>query len=281
MEIIAEIGSNWKRSNDDKSYKAAIQSIHKAAEMGATIVKFQVFTAETLYSKERAPRQYATVLKHELSLDWLSGLRKEAHENGVKFWASVFHPDLLPYAMPYLDGIKIASGDLTYIDLIKQASELSNRYEIPLAISTGAATFAEVETAVNWAKAYYPPTFYLFHCVSAYPANDVTMNLRGGLMFTKCDILGLSDHTLAFTASIIAVGMGYSIFEKHFRLTDTPETSPDFGHALNPTQFGDYVRALKQAEEIVGNGEKVPSYCEIDERVWARRGKDGLRPAND
>lgn len=283
MDFIAEIGSNWQRPYEADAYVAACRSIREAAAQGATAVKFQLFRADSLYSKNRAPKQWKRARGYELPLDWLPGLADVAHECGVEFWCSVFAPGLVREAAQYLDAIKVASGDITYTELLITARAASFRRAIPLAVSTGAATEAEVWDVVRlwWKMWRHPaPDFYLFQCVSQYPAGAEQMNLSvvQSEPFQEAHRVGLSDHTLTSTAAMLAVALGYSLFEKHVMLPGTPEDSPDYGHSLTPEQFGYYVKDIQRAESIVGSGRKEPTEAEAGERQWARRGADGLRP---
>ena len=148
MEVIAEIGSTWVRRKPNEAKAAIKKSIEVAARCGATIVKFQIFTADTLYSKERAPEQWQITKDNELPLAWLPWIRDEARERRVELWASVFNEGLATEAAPYLDGIKIASGDVTNLSLIKHVVRLTDEREIDFCLSTGAADADEIVAAI-------------------------------------------------------------------------------------------------------------------------------------
>jgi sialic acid synthase SpsE len=253
MEIIAEIGSTWHRPwNDEAAKAAALKSVRVAAACGATAVKFQLFRADTLYSKERAPELWERVRPYELPLD-------------------------------YLDGIKIASGDLTNEELIRVAGGQAEQYQIPLAISTGAGNAEEVWQAVKFATRHTaPPILILFHCASVYPAMPEEMNLRAyEVLDPLCDAVGLSDHTLSDTTAMLARAAGYTFFEKHFMLHSTPRECPDAVVSISPTSFSVYVSYMKQSGQILGLPIKEPCANEASERLWARRGEDGLRPTEE
>ena len=88
---------------------------------------------------------------------------------------------------------KIASFEITYLDLIKSALRLKK----PLIISTGLATFKEIKEAVKAAKSSGCKKIILLKCSSNYPANPKDINL-----ITLNDLkekfkteVGLSDHT--------------------------------------------------------------------------------------
>ena len=52
--------------------------------------------------------------------------------------------------------------------------------------------------------------------------------------------VGLSDHSLGLTASITAVGVGASVFEKHITL-DRSSKGPDHFYSLEPRELNEYV----------------------------------------
>jgi hypothetical protein len=63
--------------------KTELDRIGQAAQAGATAVKFQLFTANTLFSRDRAPRQWETAKRYELPEWWVKELRQEADRRGV------------------------------------------------------------------------------------------------------------------------------------------------------------------------------------------------------
>jgi len=283
LDVVAEIGSTWVRKKSNEAKAAIKKSIEVAARCGATAVKFQIFTADTLYSKERAPEQWQTTKDNELPLEWLSMIREEVDKRKVSLWASVFNTDLAIEAAPYLDGIKIASGDVTNLPLIKHVGALVEKYELNFGLSTGATEEDEISAAVETALALNTNSI-IFHCVSAYPAKAEWMNLAVGagvLEYSYIKHIGLSDHTLSNLPAMIAVGMGYTVFEKHFMLSGTPQSCGDRVVSLYPDRFQKYVNSIRKAEQIVGSEVRKVHPKEADERIWARRGKDGLRPANE
>ena len=282
LVIVAEIGSNWCHVNQPElSRGCAIQAIKEAADAGATVAKFQLFDNH-LYSKKRAPKQYEAMLPYQLPIDWLPALRNTARACNVQLWASVFSVDLIPLAVLYCDCLKIASGDIDNEPLIRAVARACEDNQRAMAISTGAAFGWEVESAMGWIKEYDIPDLTLFACVSTYPAMPMEYNLRAILPWMDIvDAIGLSDHTLDIAVAQIAIGAGYSVIEKHFAPLDCDRSNPDAGHSLPPKMFKEYVRALTTARCILGNYTKQPKPSELGERIWARRGKDGLRPREE
>jgi N,N'-diacetyllegionaminate synthase len=283
LEFVAEVGSTWRVGDWKKSHVLAVGSIYDAARAGATAVKFQVWEADSFYSKTRAAELHARARYYELPVSWLQTLQTHAVRCGISLWASVFSPKLVDEVAPYVNVLKVASGDLTYEDLLRASCEACAGYAIPLCVSTGAATQEEVERAIGIVREYDVPELILMHCVSTYPAEPTDYNLLAGAMFdTVVDKIGLSDHTLYdVTAAQIAVGMGYTVFEKHFMPFGADLNNPDACVATDGEGFKLYVDAVKEAQMIVGRRVKTPVASEVGERLWSRRGKDGLRPTEE
>jgi len=272
MKFIAEIGTNFD-PNDP------LEALGQAAEAGADIVKVQLFQADTLYAMPDLQKRVAPFQFHP---EWLAGWNRD-----IPVWASVFDIDLAEKALPYLKGLKVASGDLTCQRIVEGTARLASDAEIPLALSTGAATGEEVRRALEWVHPFPVPRLYLFQCVSAYPARPEWYNLRAILPFKgDVDAIGLSDHTVSFVTAMIARALGYELFERHFRFSEAWPAAvsklgqpPDWGPwAFPPPTFREYRHMIEWADEVLGDGVKGPIPEELEERVWARRGKDGLRP---
>ncbi len=279
--VIAEIGSTWYHPNKTTALHHAIQSIRDAARCGVSAVKFQLFAADTLYSKERAPEVYERIKQYELPLDWIPILKDAAHENRVEFWLSVFDVGLLDEVYQHLDGIKIASGDITNFPLLKKAAHYSKARQIPLVVSTGAAAETEVTMMLSITDKFIPYDLTVMHCVSAYPTDISKVNLRTiPRLFRNMRVqkVGFSDHTLTNDAAVLALALGASMFEKHFTINNA-FSNPDEVVAVTPEDFRDYIADLYTAKEMLGVEEILIDDSERGERVWARRDtSDWLRP---
>lgn len=285
LHFCAEVGSTFYHPISKIAKDNALHLINMAKWAGADSVKFQLFSADTLYNRDRAPEIHEKIKKFELPVEWLPDMRVQADRVGIQLWFSFFSLHHLKSYAHYADGIKVASGDLTNKPLIKLAAGLAAAYNVPLAISTGAALSHEVHEARKFINPYMQniPKFIVYHCKSAYPANPKIMNLRGGLYSLRVTgaVRGLSDHTHGSLAAQLALASGgYSWFEKHFKSTHAFD-NPDNVVALTPPEFRNYINHILLAKEIMGTTDKIVHPDEADERKWARRGKDGLRPVPD
>lgn len=293
MEIIAEVGSNWWHPNPKEGLRLCLSALWEARSAGATAVKFQFFRAESLYATSRtglsAEEQgrlreiREKLVRFELPVAWLPVIKREARQAGLKLWASFFDLELLQELGPQVDVIKIASGDITYLELLHQAGRLAQLYNLRVCFSTGAALPDEIKRAAGVLGQY--GKFLVMHCVSSYPARIEEMHLatiRELRELERCLGVGLSDHTLGHEAGWVAYALGAGYFEKHFRPSQASPESPDYGHSLDPRGFSGYVKALRVAQEMVGTSKWLSeqvSPSEQGERIWARRSPmDQRRP---
>ena len=285
VKILAEVGSNWYHPDKDEARKRARDCIDAAARAGAYGVKFQYFQADTLYSQMRAPKLYANTKKFELPIDWIAALAEHASDQGLEFWMSVFDYRLsvATEIAQWCDGLKVASGDITYLPLVESVAAACEYENILIMLSAGAATADEIYTALDVINKYHVPRVILMQCVIAYPAEPYDYNLSSMLQFyDEVDEIGVSDHTTGFDVSQTAAVLGYTWIERHFRPYEVSESeSPDWGVSLGPDQLDWVIKRINTVRQTMGDGQKVPCDSEKDQRLWARRGSDGLRPVDN
>jgi N-acetylneuraminate synthase/N,N'-diacetyllegionaminate synthase len=82
--------------------------------------------------------------------------------------------------------------------------------------------------------------------------------------------IGFSDHTQGVEISIAAVALGAAVIEKHLT-TDRSLPGPDHRASLEPDEFGDMVKAIRNVESALGDGRKVPAASEENTAKVARR----------
>ena len=260
--IIAEIGSNF-----DQSLKKALRLINVAKNCGADAVKFQLFDGKKLYPNNKKMRQLFEKL--QLDSEWISILKKYCSQIRIHFFLSVFDEESLDTIIKNkIQLFKIASSEITNLSLIKKIAMQKK----PIFVSTGMSDLDDIKRALKVTKSQKNNKVILMQCSSLYPLDDEKVNLNVLDTFKKkfkC-ILGFSDHTLGCDAAIVALGKGSVVFEKHITL-NKKNPGPDHHYAMNPQEFKDYVRKLKNCYKMLGDSEKKML---DDEKKIARR--DGL-----
>lgn len=183
---------------------------------------------------------------------------------GVTLFSSPFDKS----AVDFLESIdvpayKIASFEINDLPLVEHIARKGK----PVIISTGIATLCEIKEAVDACRRVGNEQLALLKCTSTYPAPLESMNLSTikNLSETFGCISGLSDHTLGSTAPVVARVMGAMIIEKHIK-EDDDEESLDASFSLNVNEFGQMIKAVREAEKLMG----TVSY-DLDEKTNASR----------
>lgn len=257
--IIAEIGSNF-----DKNLDKAKRMIDVAKAAGADAVKFQLFRADVLYPNRDG--LYDIFKSIELDAEWVPLLSKHANEQGLHFMASAFDigsVNVLENAN--VPAHKVASSETTNLGFLHKLAASGK----PIIISTGMCDMVDVEEAVNVCLGAGNTQIILLQCGAMYPLPNQLVNLRVIQTLAKrfgCPV-GFSDHTLGQTAAVAAVGLGATVFEKHFTL-DKTAPGPDHFYALEPQELKSYVAAIHDAHEALGSSEKemLPKEKELGRR---------------
>ena len=275
--IIAEVGSNH---NGDMNL--CRQLIDAAAEAGAHAVKFQSWTDTSLIAEEEYQRntEYSDKKKHFGSLREMvtayqltTDQHREAHAHcqarGIAFCST-------PFSVPEVDLLeeldvpffKIASMDVVHLPLLKYVA----RKQRPVVISTGMATLAEVEQAVETVRAEGNEQIVLLHCVSIYPPEYDTIHLRNMATLQEAfDVpVGFSDHTLGTAIPLAAIAIGACIIEKHFTL-DQDMAGWDHAISANPEQMRTIVAEGKNIQIALGENRRTVSAAELEKRKKFRR----------
>lgn len=256
--VVAEVGSNWRTLDD------CLESIRVAKECGADAVKFQAFNHQALYGMGyneqpgaiRLPLQYSD-MPGSLSIDWLPHLANRAEGVGIDFACTAFSPDLVRAVDPYVKWHKVASSDAAWPQLLEAVKACGK----PVVLSTGAKTADDVRRASHLLAVRCELVRMI--CVAAYPADFVNLDP----FVTGVAGLGLSDHTLGYTAAIEAARCGAVVIEKHFTAFPDLDT-PDRPHSLTPAQFKAMMTLIREGKEPEQEGEM---YLRHNRRLIATR----------
>lgn len=275
--VIAEIGSNH---NGDMNL--CRQLIDAAAEAGAHAVKFQSWTEKSLIAREEYERntEYSDKKRHFGSLwdmvkayQFTAEQHKEAHayclERGIAFCSTPFSPeetDLLESLdVPFY---KIASMDIVHLPFLKYVA----RKQRPMLISTGMATLAEIEAAVETVRAEGNDQIVLLHCVSIYPPDYEMIHLRNMATLQQAfDVpVGFSDHTMGTAIPLAAIALGACVIEKHFTLDQDME---GWDHAISatPAELRTIVEEGRNIRIALGGGKRIVTEAEMEKRKKFRR----------
>jgi len=269
--IIAEAGSNHNQDFD-----MAMELIDVATDAQADAVKFQTYSAETLYSRKtpefsylEGESVYDLIKSIELPRGWQQELAEYADKKGITFLSTPFDYA----AVDELDEIgvpafKFASFEITDLELLKYAASKQKK----MIISTGMADLDEIEDAINTVRSVGNDDIVLLHCNSLYPTPPEVVNLRAMETMREAFNLpvGFSDHTLGIHISLAAVAMGACVIEKHFTL-DRSLPGPDHSFAIEPDELKEMVRCVREIDKAKGSGIKERSELEDAEMYLKAR----------
>ncbi len=267
--IIAEIGINH-----NCSLKLAKKLIKKSKIAGADFVKFQIFNAENVSSVKAKKSKYQKrnikdsesqldmIKRYELKFNDFKILKKECKKNNIKFLCSPFDIQSAKYLKKMGEKIiKIPSGEITNLILLKELGSYGGK----IFLSTGMSNFKEINDAINILvkNGTKRKNISILHCVTAYPTPMKFVNLKVlPKMRKKLKLsVGLSDHTEGIEVAVAAVALGANIIEKHITL-DKKALGPDHKSSLNPEEFKQLVRTIRNIESALGTNEKKIQKCE-------------------
>lgn len=272
--VIAEAGVNHNGQLD-----MALRLIDVAAAAGADAVKFQTFKAELLVNKSATKAEYQArqtgagsqfdMLKTlELSCEDHRELAARCAHRGIEFLSTAFDIESAHFLVELgINRIKVPSGELTNKPFLQSLA----KFGLPMILSTGMATLAEVKTALSWIDGTNSKISVL-HCTSNYPASPADINLRAMQTMRKEFGLpvGYSDHSNGCHVAVAAVALGAEILEKHFTL-DKNLPGPDHQASLSPEELKIYVQQVREIECALGSPVKAPVNLELPVRDLVRR----------
>jgi N-acetylneuraminate synthase len=266
LMLVAELSANHNNSLD-----LALRTIQEFSKHGATAIKLQTYTPDTMTLDVAKPdfivsrenklwggrTLYDLYAEAMTPWEWHQELFTESRRLGLIPFSTPFDSS----AVDFLETLdcpiyKIASFEVVDVKLIHYAASTGK----PLIISTGMATLGEIDQAVQAARDGGCKDITLLKTTSAYPASPEHSNLRtmpvlGSIFGTK---FGISDHTLGIGASLAAVALGASVIEKHVTL-DRSSGGVDSSFSMEPLEFEALSRESQNVRLSLGQVKFGPS----------------------
>ncbi len=256
--VIAELSANH-----NGVLQKALDTISEAKKCGADAIKLQTYSADTMTidcDREEfyirgglwdGYKLYDLYQEAQTPFDWHKAMFDHARKVGITCFSTPFDET----AVDLLEDLntpayKVASFEATDLPLIKYIAATKK----PLIMSTGMANIEEIEEMVTAAREAGCNDLILLHCISSYPAPIEQSNLltipdmqkRLGVQ------IGLSDHTISNTASVVSVALGATLIEKHFIL-DRSEKGPDSDFSIEPDELKALCNDTKEAWSALGD----------------------------
>lgn len=269
--VSAEIGMNHGGSTDQ-----ALRLVELAAETGADAVTLQTIDAAQLASPT-APMPghlpQGSLIdffeRHQLDEPAHIKIVACARKHGLKVIATPFSLDGVDLLERVgIDAYKIASGDLTWDQLITRAANTGK----PIVMATGMSSIDEIAHALTVARAGGAKQIALLHTVSAHPVPPGSENLLA--IRTLADRfhlpVGLADHAEDCFAVPMALALGASLYERHL-VTPEDLDAVDIAVSSLPDELAEAINVARRARAALGDGEKVCLEAEMMNRHIHRR----------
>lgn len=273
--IIAELSANH-----NGSLERALQTIDVAHRCGASAIKLQTYTADTMTIDSDRPeflvrgglwdgyKLYDLYKWAETPFEWHQAMFQHARKIGITVFSTPFDES----AVDLLEGLdapayKIASFENTDLPLIRYAAKTGK----PIIMSTGMATEEEIAEAVDAARSAGCQDLVLLHCISSYPAPMEQANIRQMPELARRfgTLPGLSDHTMGTTTSVAAVALGACVIEKHFTLSRA-DKGPDSEFSLEPAELERLCKDTHDAWLTLGKAGYQRQTAEEGSKVFRR-----------
>lgn len=257
--VIAEVGINH-----NGCLETALEMISVAKAAGADAVKFQTFRAAELVGDPKQQFTYrsqgnevtesmlAMFERCELPLHAWKTIKQRCEQEGIIFFSTPQNRSdldiLLEVGVP---AIKVGSDDFVNLPLLRCYAQT----KLPLILSCGMSTLAEVYTSLEVTGAFEDSPVALLLCTSQYPTPAADVNLRKLLTLRGAFphlTLGFSDHTQGPMAASLALALGARIFEKHFTLSHDA-AGPDHWFSETPESLAAWIQAIRASYTMLGS----------------------------
>lgn len=178
-------------------------------------------------------------------LEWHAICRERCNALGMQYGCSTNLAEDVATVNPYVQFHKRPSFENNDHEWLDAAKRTGKRFMVSAGMLDHEGLIQLIDDV--------DPFGEILHCTSSYPTPIQHMNLG---VIDAYSLDGLSDHSHHFLTGAIAVALGASVIEAHLRLEDTPESNPDYWTAFAPRAFAFYVGKIREAELLLGDGNK-------------------------
>lgn len=267
--IVAEVNSSH---NGD--VEVAKRMIDAAVEAGCDCVKFQSWSAESLYSAtyyKANPISKRIVKKFSLTQEQLRDMAEYSRNKGIDFSSTPYSREEVDWLVNECKApfIKVASMDLNNYLYLQDIAKKG----VPIVLSTGMSEMAEIRKAVQTIEDAGNRQICLLHCISIYPPEFETIHLHNilGLRETFPNYpIGFSDHSHGVEMAVAATALGAALIEKHLTL-DRTKIGMDNQMATEPEEMKQMVDCCIRTQIAMGNKERVVREAEQEQMKKMRR----------
>lgn len=250
-EIIFEAGATHT------GFSSAIELCKRTKMAGANGIKFQLVNPDKLILDKKIVFKYDDkevflydlLKKRFMEYSEWGEIIKCCNSLGIKIYFTVTSFEDIKFVDAYdLEVIKICSGDINYVDLIKEAVSTGRTIEI----DTGCASINDLANVASLVKTG-GNSLIINYCPPGYPAlsKEINLNvLRSFKVLFNCDV-AYSSHAESLVSDLLAIGMKAVKIEKTITL-DKKQKGPEHKYSLSTLEeMQKYVLTLWEASEIL------------------------------
>jgi N-acetylneuraminate synthase len=255
------------------NFNLLMKMVSNTAKAGCSLIKMQKKDVYSFYTPEKLNTPYEspygkTYAEYREIFEFdehdFSRFDKACRAQSIPWFATVQDMPSLDFLLKFdLDIYKIASVNVRNTELISAVlANVPKSKEI--VISVGGAAVEEIERILNRLAPFKKVT--ILHCVSEYPCN--VGNLRLGnipeliRLFSSSNIeIGYSGHEEGYIPSLVAVGLGAKMIERHFCVSRAT-----FAHhidcSLEPDEYSELIQTIKNAaspDDLLAYKDRLPA----------------------
>ncbi len=274
--IIAEAACNHMCS-----IELAKAMIDHAASAGVNSIKFQTYKGERIVTKY-APAFWGNETMKQT--EYYKRLDKFDREDYKLLFDYTYEKGIIPFSTPFgiedaimlndigMDIFKIPSFEIVNLELLKCVAS----FHKPVILSTGAATYEEIDKAIEVILGEGNGDLALMACTLSYHTEFEDANLKRIQTLIKRYpnfMIGMSDHTLPdenMVIPAISVALGARIIEKHYTMSRNMTGS---GHyfSLEPVDVSKMVNNIRLFEKVLGDGIQGVAHNEVRAKEGGRK----------
>ena len=252
--------------------------IRAAKNAGVSAVKFQKRTPllcvppEERSKMRETPWGYISYLEYrehvEFGQEEYARINELCKELDIDWFASVWDEEAIDF-LEQFDPIayKVPSASLTDTGLVDKLNATGR----PIILSTGMSTMDQIRESVAH---FDMDRLAITHATSSYPCDPKELNLRMVETLSQefdCPV-GYSGHEVGLIPSVVAVGLGATIIERHFTL-DRAMWGTDQSASVEPSGMARLVKYIRVTEQALGDGVKKVYDSELPSLKKLRRVK--------
>lgn len=262
--------------------------VEHAARAGANAIKFQIVDPDRLVADQKQMFRYEVLVDRDserteaveeplydilrrrmLTKDQWREVKAHSDRLGLAFFATVSFDDEIELLEELgCHSIKIASGDVNHLPLIRRAAKTG----MCIQLDTGSSNLGEIEAAVDVIRSEGNENIIIHQCPSGYPAHLDSINLR--IITTLRQMfpypIAFSDHTPGAMMDIAAVALGANLVEKTITL-DRTTRSVEHIMSLEPADMAEFVQTIANLERALGTPRRIVHGAERARQTAVRR----------